>query len=147
MASSNEVEVATFHSPPDEVREEARTSSEGPDRLYSTGEKEVTEQVASSAGDARVASRGVTFSSPESNAATPSRWNSNKMQQKQKRSSKSSVASSTRMAAPPRHGEESSLTAGMSVSGKGERQTTESGQSERANSKQLEMAWRRETYR
>ena len=146
MASSNEVEVATFYSPPDEVREEARTSSEGPDRLYSTGDKEVTEQVASSAGDARVASRGVTFSSPESNAATPSRWNSNKMQPKQKRGSKSSVASSTRMAAP-RHGEESSLTAGMSVSGKGERQTTESGQSERANSKRLEMAWRRETYR
>ena len=79
--------------------------------------------------ESRVASRGVTFSSPESNATTPQqRWNSSSPQQqqhrwnssqrqRQRRQSRGSMASSAgrrKMPTPPRDD-----AASMSVSGKG----------------------------
>lgn len=79
--------------------------------------------------ESRVASRGVTFSSPESNATTPQqRWNSSSPQQqqhrwnssqrqRQRRRSRGSMASSAgrkKMPTPPRDD-----AASMSVSGKG----------------------------
>ena len=79
--------------------------------------------------ESRVASRGVTFSSPESNATTPQqrwnssspqqqqhRWNSSQRQQQRRRSRGSMVSSAGRrkMPTPPRDD-----AASMSVSGKG----------------------------
>ena len=100
--------------------------------------------VGPSRGNARTASRGVTFSSPES-LASPHRWDSQQQQRRQQPSASSSYGSPRKK--HPQYGDNDTRDGAiMSLTDKAGPRVTGSGKSAGIQEK-LEKGWKKETYR